>query len=239
MKNLSSNTYLCNFIWISYDPKKLRYSDLNLPHFTLKPWDVIGPLTTGLVGGPGRSGLVVQTNTSLGELFPSTLEANSWNKITTSLSLFTATAFLAALHQTSFSNCTKVTKLESMPHPEVCGILITDIRLSWCFFTNHSDFFPLPPSAIDHDMFKIKAVLVFPLKKKSLFKITVSTGSIFLIKGKKNYDFAIFVLELFQTAIYNEVIQRISNHTIRSQIQVVPLASETRLQICSDINTVL
>lgn len=34
----------------------------------------------GLVGGPGLSGLVVQTNTSLGELFPSTLEANSWGK---------------------------------------------------------------------------------------------------------------------------------------------------------------
>lgn len=103
-------------------------------------------------------------------------------------------------------------------------------------------FLPLPPSAIDHDLFKIKTVLVFPLKKKSLFKITVSTCSIFLIKEKKenyNNNFAIFVLEVFQTAIYNKVIQSISNHTIKSQIKVVPVASDTRLQICCDINIVL
>lgn len=33
----------------------------------------------GLVGGPGLSGLVVHTKTSLGQLFPSILEAVSYN----------------------------------------------------------------------------------------------------------------------------------------------------------------
>lgn len=53
----------------------------NVPHLTLKPCDVTGPLMSGLVGGPGRSGLVVQTRTSLGQLLPSMLEAVSCNTV--------------------------------------------------------------------------------------------------------------------------------------------------------------
>lgn len=49
----------------------------DIPHLTLKPFDVTGPLMRGLVGGPGLSGLVVQTRTSLGQLFPSMLDAVS------------------------------------------------------------------------------------------------------------------------------------------------------------------
>lgn len=43
----------------------------------------------GLVGGPGLSGLVVHTRTSLGQLFPSTLEAVSYNTTGKTLTCFT------------------------------------------------------------------------------------------------------------------------------------------------------
>lgn len=57
---------------------------------------------------------------------------------------------------------------------------------------------PLPPLAIDHDMFKIRALPVFPLKKE----IHVATCSYLLIKDENDDNsYAIFVLEVFQTAI--------------------------------------
>lgn len=112
-----------------------------LPHLTLKPWDVIGPLMIGLVGGPGLSGLVVQTKTSLGELFPSTLEANSWNKKNaTNLTLLTVMVFLTVLYNTSFSNYTNIINLESMSLPKIaCGILLTADCQRY-FFRNYIDF---------------------------------------------------------------------------------------------------
>lgn len=50
---------------------------MSLPQVTVNPKGVAAA-TQGVDGGPGLSGLVVQTSTSLGLLFPSVFEAISY-----------------------------------------------------------------------------------------------------------------------------------------------------------------
>ena len=139
-------------------PESPMTNQTGLPHFTLKPWDVIGPLMMGLVGGPGLSGLVVQTNTSLGELFPSTLEANSWGKKKklTNLTLFPVTV----LHRIY------IIKENSMSHSKiVCGMLITADCQHHCS-RNLTDF-PTSSPATDDGEFTVTALLFhFSYKKR-------------------------------------------------------------------------
>ena len=52
---------------------------LCLPHVTVNP-KAVAAVTQGVDGGPGFSGLVVHTNTSLGLLFPSMFDAMSWGR---------------------------------------------------------------------------------------------------------------------------------------------------------------
>lgn len=51
----------------------------SLPHLTVNPLGVAA-VTQGVDGGPGLSGLVVQTRTSLGLLFPSMFDAMSCSR---------------------------------------------------------------------------------------------------------------------------------------------------------------
>lgn len=65
--------------FISYRIPTCLFVLWSLPHLTVNPLGVAA-VTQGVDGGPGLSGLVVQTRTSLGLLFPSMFDAMSCSR---------------------------------------------------------------------------------------------------------------------------------------------------------------
>lgn len=65
--------------FISYRIPTCLFVLWSLPHLTVNPLGVAA-VTQGVDGGPGLSGLVVQTSTSLGLLFPSMFDAMSCSR---------------------------------------------------------------------------------------------------------------------------------------------------------------